>query len=192
MKSFVLLERPEDKRRNRLVILGFIVFTAIISYVIYGSVQYGMSKIVGAQFVDETGSNINQSTSSGGVILKSTKVTCGNNQFKTYIANNDSDRERGLSVFNKLKDNEAMIFVFDTPSKYEFWMKNMKFSIDIVWLDQNKHIIDIIKDISADTYPEMFAPSKEALYVLELKAGIAEKNKIKIGDSCDFDFSALK
>ena len=189
MRSFILLEKPGEKRRNRLIILGFIIFTMIISYIVYNSVAYGLSKINISSYNSE---DINL----GGVKfshLKTTDVKCGDdNNFMAWVVNNDQDRENGLSIFDQIKDDQAMLFVFDTPNAYSFWMKDMKFPIDIVWLDQNKQIVDVKESIATSTYPGMFTPSAQGLYVLEFNAGTVEKTKIKIGDSCSFGFSPLK
>lgn len=192
MRSFILLERPEDRRRNRLVILGFIIFTIVISYIIYGSVSYGLSKLGIYSYNDPS---VYESRPT--VHLRKIKVVCGKgsnsqgpgSQFDTYVSVSDSEKEKGLSVFNKIKTNEAMIFIFDTPKKYSFWMKGMKFPIDMVWLDQDKKIVDIKKDVAVATYPELFAPSSDALYVLEFVSGTMDNLNIKIGEACSFDFS---
>jgi hypothetical protein len=121
------------------------------------------------------------------------KVVCGdNNKFNTYIAKSNSERDKGLSVFNKIKSDEAMIFSFDVLDKYSFWMKGMKFPIDIVWLDQDKKIVDVKSDVAVNSYPESFAPSTESLYALEFNAGTVNNLNIKIGDICEFDSSRLK
>jgi hypothetical protein len=44
---------------------------------------------------------------------------------------------KGLAVKNQLKENEAMLFIFEESAKHSFWMKDMKFPIDIIWLDSN-------------------------------------------------------
>ncbi len=189
MRSFILLERPEDRRRNRLVILGFLVFILVISYIIYGSVSYGLSKL---NMYSNNDLSVYESASTT-VHLRVIDVVCGaNTQFKSYIAKNDSDREKGLGIFHKIKSDESMIFVFDSPKKYSFWMKGMKFPIDMVWLDQDKKIVDIKSNVAVDTYPETFSPSADSLYVLEFNAGTMDNSNIKIGDACDFDSSSLK
>ena len=188
MRSFILLERPEDRRRNRLVILGFLVFIVIISYIIYGSVSYGLSKLNIYSYSD---SNIYESIPT--VHLRTINVVCGaNNQFKAYVAANDMNREKGLSIFHKITSDESMIFVFDSAQKYSIWMKGMKFPIDIVWLDQNKKIVDIKSHVAVNSYPESFAPSSDSLYVMEFNAGTMDNSNIKIGDVCSFDYSGLE
>jgi len=64
-----------------------------------------------------------------------------------------------------------MLFVFENPGIHGIWMKDMKFPIDIIWLDKDMSVISKELNVSPDTYPQVFYPSREAYYVLEVKAG---------------------
>ena len=75
----------------------------------------------------------------------------------------------------------GLIFVFDTPGKYGFWMKNMKFSIDIAWIDETLQVVGVERLINPDTYPKVFYPPGNIKYVLEIGAGEAQKYGIDIG-----------
>ncbi len=97
-----------------------------------------------------------------------------------------AEQEVGMAKFDSIPDDFGMLFVFEKPGRYAFWMKNMRFPIDIFWLDENKQIIHIEKSVFPDTYPAIFEPSDEALYVLETAAGFSEKEKIKVGDTIGF------
>lgn len=100
----------------------------------------------------------------------------------TTVMENVVDRERGLSGRNSLNKNEGMLFVFKSPDMYGFWMKDMKFSIDIVWIENNK-VIFIEKNVSPNTYPKVFYPKDKASVVLELPSGFCDANLISVGDS---------
>ena len=114
--------------------------------------------------------------------LKTKSIFYKEKEFKTYIADTDSSRELGLSVFNALLDNEAMLFVFERSKIYPFWMKGMKFPIDILWLDEHKNIVSIKENARPEDFPETYSPRQKALYVLEFKSGFVEKEKITLGD----------
>ena len=79
-----------------------------------------------------------------------------------------------------------MLFVFDKPDTYGFWMKDMHFSIDMIWLDENFRVVTVASDVPANSYPKTYHPTDKSLYVLETNAGYAEKNNIKVGDILDF------
>src|SRR3989338_9107684 len=105
---------------------------------------------------------------------------------RVNLATTDAAREQGLSGRENLKEDEGMLFVFDYPDKYSFWMKDMNFPIDIIWLGENLEVVYIKKDAEPSSYPNAFGPDKNARYVLEVKAGFAEKNNLKEGDKIKF------
>lgn len=93
---------------------------------------------------------------------------------------------RGLSGRENLQEDEGMLFDFEKPDVYYFWMKDMKFPIDIIWFDENRKIIYIEKNITPESYPQSFGPDQNAKYVLEVVSGFTEKYNIKIGDEIVF------
>lgn len=106
-----------------------------------------------------------------------------NKTISLIIADTSESRELGLGGRTSLGEDEAMLFVFDIPDRYEFWMKDMKIPIDIIWLDPAFKIVHIESNVSPETYPDTtFMPESEALYVLEMNALFAQKNDLKIGD----------
>lgn len=97
------------------------------------------------------------------------------------IADSDAERNQGLSGRESLQPDRGLLFVYPQPGFYRFWMKDMKFSIDIVWFDENFKIIDITAGLSPGSYPSDFTSSQPAKYVLEVGGGVAEKNGWQIG-----------
>lgn len=98
------------------------------------------------------------------------------------VATTDEEKIQGLSGREMLGFDQGMLFAFDVPDFQQIWMKDMKFSIDILWLDEDMRVIYVEQGIAPETYPKIFAPPTKAYYVLELEAGFVEKNGIKIGD----------
>ncbi len=90
---------------------------------------------------------------------------------------------RGLSGRTELSENHGMLFVYNRPGRYGFWMKDMHFPIDIIWLSESFTIVDITPSISPDSFPKVFRPKEPAQYVLEVNAGFAERHRLSIGDS---------
>jgi len=99
-----------------------------------------------------------------------------------------AEREQGLSGHEPLADNQGMLFIFEKSGLYGFWMKDMLFSIDIIWftptcpepcrggeVEGPARIVHIEKNVAPNTYPKVFAPKEPAQYVLELNAGLADK-----------------
>lgn len=106
----------------------------------------------------------------------------GNRTILVEIVKTEPARAKGLSGRKALPENSGMLFVFDQPDFYHFWMKEMNFPIDIIWLDENKNIVDITANLATSTYPKTVTSRLPAKYVLELNAGWANKNGLKIGD----------
>lgn len=68
-------------------------------------------------------------------------VTVDGQTFAVSVADTPSERSLGLSGKSALENDEGMLFVFRENGRYGFWMKDMKFSIDIVWIDENRRIV---------------------------------------------------
>jgi uncharacterized protein len=97
---------------------------------------------------------------------------------------------KGLAVKNELKENESRLFVFDKPEKHSFWMKDIKFPIDIIWLDSNGKVIHIEENLQpcplapiCPSYPH----SADSQYVLETVAGFTQRNNISEGTNIDIE-----
>lgn len=97
-------------------------------------------------------------------------------------ANTPESQQQGLSGKSCIAKNEGMLFHFDTPNYYQFWMKDMKFSIDIIWLDTQNQVVTVIPGVEPSTYPETFTNRVPAVNVIELTAGQAPALNIKVGD----------
>jgi uncharacterized membrane protein (UPF0127 family) len=100
----------------------------------------------------------------------------------------EKDREMGLMFRPSLPEDHGMLFVFDALDFHGIWMKNCKFPIDILWLDETKkvvHLVERVPPCTADPCP-VYAPLQRAAYVVELNAGQAKKEKALLGSSIAF------
>ena len=98
------------------------------------------------------------------------------------IVDTDALRARGLSGRKGLVPHTGMLFIFPKDGVYKFWMKDMKFSIDIIWLKSDGTILGMAHSLPPESYPQSFAPSGEARYVIEVPAGYANERGIKVGE----------
>ena len=114
------------------------------------------------------------------------KVIFGEKILDLEVVSSSEDRTKGLSGRESLSEDEAMLFVFPKEDFHGIWMKEMNFPIDIVWLDKNFVIVNIKNDVRPESFPEIFKPKIKSLYVLEIKAGLSEKEKIEVGQSLKF------
>lgn len=109
-----------------------------------------------------------------------------NVELKVEIADNHNERARGLSGRDYLASDNGMFFIFEKPGRYSFWMKEMNFPIDIIWVGEDLIIKEITENILPDTYPKSFYPAEDIKYVLETNAGFTGKNKILPGQKLIF------
>ena len=98
------------------------------------------------------------------------------------VANTVEKRKIGLSGRKELTEGRGMLFAFDKSGKHGIWMKDMNFAIDILWVDENYEIVDIKKQAESASFPEIFRPSEDAMYVIEVIVGFVETYDINIGD----------
>lgn len=103
-------------------------------------------------------------------------------RLQVSVADTDASREQGLSGRAGLAEDEGMLFIFPIDGQYAFWMKDMRFSIDMVWLSSDGSVVYIVKNAAPETYPNDFVSPSPARYVLELPAGWASMHSLKIGD----------
>lgn len=116
----------------------------------------------------------------------STMVSIDGTAVRAEIARTPAERRTGLSDHAELADGEGMLFLFEESARHGFWMKDMAFSIDIVWLSEAGEIVDIAHSVPPETYPQSFTPSEPARYVLEVPAGFARAHEWRPGMKADF------
>jgi uncharacterized protein len=118
------------------------------------------------------------------------KVSIDGFNMTADLALTSEQREKGLSVKDKLKENEAMLFVFEESAKHSFWMKDMKFPIDIIWLDSDGKVVHVEKRlepcISVFTCTS-YSPSRDSQFVLETVAGFTQRHNVSVGTDIDFE-----
>jgi hypothetical protein len=102
------------------------------------------------------------------------------------VADTPDEQSKGLSGRANLAENEGLLFVYEQPARPSFWMKEMNFPIDIIWISSDKKIAEVTAKVSPDTYPQSFRPQKEIRYVLEVSAGTAERYGWLAGDLVSF------
>lgn len=114
------------------------------------------------------------------------QVVIGGEVFKVDVSDNSYTLAKGLSGRLSMQNDEGMLFIFKTAGNEGFWMKDMNFSLDIIWMDENFDIVHIEKSLTPETYPKIFYPNAQALYVLEVNAGLTDKLGVKVGDRVRF------
>ena len=101
----------------------------------------------------------------------------------------EADRAMGLMFRPSLAPDRGMLFVFERSAFHGFWMKNCRFPIDMVWLDEGKrvvHVAEAVPPCKVDPCPT-YDPLRQARYVIEMGAGQARREKAVVGATVSFD-----
>jgi len=113
-------------------------------------------------------------------------ISVGGVNLLVDIADEPSEQAQGLSGRDLMAENKGMLFIFPESLIPSFWMKDMRFPLDMLWVDASGTIIAITKNIPPETYPNIFSPPSPILYVLEVNSGWSDRNNIKVGDMMFF------
>jgi len=115
-----------------------------------------------------------------------TLIQIGETELQVRLAETDAEHRQGLSNTKSLADGEGMLFIYEKPAKQSFWMKDMNYSLDIIWIDERNRVIGVEKNVSPDTFPLIFSSPGEVKYVLEVPAGFSNRSNIEIGQILNF------
>lgn len=118
--------------------------------------------------------------------LKLNTLQIGDTTINITIADNELTRAQGLSGKPKLASNEGMLFKFQTPGFWQFWMKDMSFGLDFIWIKNGK-IVEITQNVpppkQTNDQPEILTPHQPIDQVLEVDAGFAAAHNLQIGET---------
>jgi uncharacterized membrane protein (UPF0127 family) len=117
--------------------------------------------------------------------LEKRDLEIGGEVFEVEIANTTTTRSRGLSYRDSLGDKKGMLFIFPYQGKIGFWMKDMNFAIDMVWINKGQ-VVGVTENAKPESKKSLLSlpiyyPPREVDMVLEINAGEAERNGIKEG-----------
>ena len=104
------------------------------------------------------------------------------------LAETPEKRTQGLSGRPVLEDGTGMLFVFQEERQHTFWMKDMRFPLDMIWINSECALADIIPDIphpppdQKNSALPTYSPSAPGSFVLELNAGVAAASGLQTGD----------
>lgn len=169
---------------NHLKLLLYIACVALIFYFVqtkfnifdisFPGNEVFQSKQVEQEKVEEKGNYVDIYNLEGNPI-----------RVNTEIADEDYERKVGLSGRKYIGDYEGMLFIMDETGFTPFWMKDMFFDLDILFIDEQGFIVDIkegVEACGADFCPNILGKSPFK-YVLEVKSGFVNINKIGVGSS---------
>jgi uncharacterized membrane protein (UPF0127 family) len=115
------------------------------------------------------------------VPLPTRTISIGDASVTVEVADTPPSIAQGLSGRAFLQDGCGMIFIFNMDSRWRFWMKDMRFPVDIIWADALGTILMIAHRVSPASFPNRFYPPQPARYVLEVPSGFAAEHHITEG-----------
>lgn len=116
-------------------------------------------------------------------------VKIGETVIPVEIARTKEQIDKGLSHRSSLGASEGMLFIFDHNAHFKFWMKGMRFPIDMIWIGEDRAIVHITANVPLPTIfrrPVFYSPPVAARYVLEVNADFARTHGVKVGDRAEF------
>lgn len=118
------------------------------------------------------------------VEFKKKEISIAKKRMSAFIADTPRKMTVGLMFRKSMKQNECMLFVFPNDSSHPIWMRNMRFPLDIVWLDSKRRIVDIVESAKPSSGLDFsgYKSKEPSRYVIELNAGLVSKNRIKVKD----------
>lgn len=126
----------------------------------------------------------------GGFGGSSASVKINEQSFDVEVADEDEERIKGLSDRESLDKDRGMIFVFDQKGKHSFWMKNVNFPLDLIYISDGK-IVDIVKNAEPKSQDatdiQIYTPREDANYVLEINGGLSDEYGFEIGQDVTFE-----
>lgn len=174
-------------------IVTFSAFAAISMAAIFMAVDHSSGSFSDDMINNVVNSGIENNTLGKLSEYDKLVVTINGYNISAFIADTNEKRTNGLSRVENLDKDQGMLFVFDYPSKQEFWMKEMNFPIDIIWINDNYTVIHIERSLEPCVTTFMcplYSPSNNAKYVLETSAGFAESHLIDVGSKAVININA--
>lgn len=172
------------KKLFSIVVLCAVLVVAVV----YGKVMSSQNKLpstLSQAQNQKAGKNTHKEVKSTQPFVRITAVRVGSTTIPVILASSPDDRTRGLSGRQSLPEKEGMLFAFPQADFHGFWMKDMNFPIDIVWINEQMKVVYLKENVQPQTFPEIFKPDQKALYVLEVNAGFARSVGITDGGTLE-------
>ena len=112
--------------------------------------------------------------------MESKTISINDKEYQVRIAKTEEERRKGLQGVKELKDNEGMLFIFDSPQTVQFWMKDTEIPLDIIFINEDYEVISVYK---GKPNSETIVEEDNVNYVLELN----QNSGVKEGDEIDTD-----
>lgn len=119
--------------------------------------------------------------------INSTRVTFPNGKtIVVEIERSTAELMKGMMFRDSLAEDRGMLFVNPQEDFYAYWMYQTRIPLDIIWMDRGHRIVEVSPNTPPCTTDALHCPkyggTEKSSYVLEINAGQAAKNGLKVGD----------
>jgi uncharacterized membrane protein (UPF0127 family) len=160
--------------KNLVLIVGLLILLGLAFFISQTLVNQGPLKIF----------NLTRQTKAKAIINHRT--------FTLIVAETDEEKRIGLSLRKSLPKDYGMLFQFEHEDFHPFWMRNMKFPIDILFIRNNK-IVTIYRNVQPPQSPSdvliLYRPAEPSDKVIEINANLSDEYGFKVGDEITLEFS---
>ena len=117
-------------------------------------------------------------------------TTSTGKKISVEVADTVEKRSLGLGNRSGLENGWGMLFVFEKSKQHGFWMKDMEFPLDIIWLDNHRiaYILRNVQPVKSGVIPPVMTPPETVNFVLEIDAGRADELKLQVGQRLKYQF----
>jgi uncharacterized membrane protein (UPF0127 family) len=154
-------------KKEKTGALYFLIFVAVFFVALYGY-KCTSTKVCQTFFLES-------------VVRHDEQIKLPNGTVSVEVVDTTASREQGLSGRKGLGSNEGMLFAFDLPGRYGFWMKDMLFPIDMIWFNENGVVVNVVENVKPEDFPATYINQAPASYVLEIGANKAREYGVFLG-----------
>ncbi len=181
------MNEPKSNMNKVIIyIVGFVGVVILLIYIISSKTFPSLGEFMASSTTTPVLTDLSKASESLNGTYATKTINAPKGNIQAEISDTPDKMELGLSNRLSLDPDSGMFFVFSDSEPRSFWMKDMLFPLDIVWIDADKKVVGIAPNLSPDTFPETFVSPDNVQFVLELNAGGANKFGIATGTLLQF------
>ncbi|OGZ05744.1 MAG: hypothetical protein A2845_01185 [Candidatus Lloydbacteria bacterium RIFCSPHIGHO2_01_FULL_49_22] len=148
-------------KRTRMFVLPSLIFMSLFAFLLFGHVRQTIHDRV--------------------LCSHGTHLLHLSDPIVVTVLRTQEEHRRGLSGKEELPPDEGVIFDFGVVGPQHFWMKDMRFSLDMIFLDSDWRVVKIFSAVHPDSYPDSFDSPDDTRYALEVTSGLVAREQLTVG-----------